>query len=92
MNTSSDKFKVRSCSINLCDFDICGIAETHLMGDNTPSLEGYSVFTHNRKSIHRRAKCGSNGVCLFVKQSVMLNYNVSILDNSFEDNYIVGQI
>ena len=55
------------------------------MGDSTPSLEGYSVFTHNRKSIHRRAKCGSGGVCLFVKQSVMLNYNVSILDKSVED-------
>ena len=42
-------------------------------------------FTHNRKSIHRRAKCGSGGVCLFVKQSVILNYNASILDKSFED-------
>ena len=42
-------------------------------------------FLANRKSIHKRARCGSGGVCLFVKLSMLLNYNVSLLDNSYED-------
>ena len=55
------------------------------MGNDMPSLENYTVFNHNRKSIHKRARCGSGGVCLFVKMSILLNYNVSLLDNSYED-------
>ena len=84
-DVNSDKFKIRARSIELCDLDICGIAETHSVGDNTPSLDGYTVFSHNRKSIHKKAKCGSGGVCLFVKHSIIVNYNVNILDKSFDD-------
>ena len=85
VDVNTDKYKICSSSILKCDFDICGIAETHLMGHSNPILDGYTVFTNNRKSIHRRAKCGSGGVVLFVKQSVMLHYNVNILDESVED-------
>ena len=55
------------------------------MGHSNPILDGYTVVTNNRKSIHKRAKCGSGGVDLFVKQSVMFHYIVNIMDESFED-------
>ena len=69
----------------MCEFDVCGIAETHMTGDNVPYIEGYAVFAHNRQNVHKRAKCGSGGVCLLVKQSLLMSYDVSILDKSFED-------
>ena len=85
VDVNTDKYKICSSSILKCDFDICSIAETHLMGHSNPILDGYTVFTNNRKNIHKRAKCGSGGVAYFVKQSVMLHYNVNILDESVED-------
>ena len=57
------------------------------MGHSNP-IDGYTVITNNRKSIHKRAKCGSGGVALFVKKSAMLHYNVNVLDESFEDNIL----
>ena len=84
-NTNSDKYRVRNAAVLHCNFDVCGIAETHLIGNDAPCMEGYAVFNHNRDSIHIRARCGSGGVCLLVKKSIMISYNVSILDNTYED-------
>ena len=68
-----------------CDLDIIGIAETHLLNDSAPTLDGYSAFSHNRTQIHKRAKVGSGGVSLFFKNEIVESYNISILDNSIED-------
>ncbi len=76
---------IRSESLKCLDLDIIGVAETHLRDDIEPYLSGYSVFTHNRTHLHKRAKTGSGGVCLFVKKHVMEMCNVSILDNTMED-------
>ncbi len=43
------------------------------------------MFTHNRALIHKRAKTGSGGVCLFIKKHVMETFNVNILDKTMED-------
>ena len=45
----------------------------------------FQLISCSNINIHKRAKCGSGGVCLFVKQAIILSYNVCILDKSFED-------
>ena len=68
-----------------CELDIIGIAEPHLRGDIVPVLDGYTAYTHNRQHLHRNAKCGSGGVCLFIKNVTLESYDVNILDNKVED-------
>ena len=68
-----------------CDLDIIGIAETHLLNDSAPTLDGYSAFSHNRTQIHKLAKVGSGGVSLLINNEIVESYNISILDNSIED-------
>ena len=68
-----------------CDLDIIGIAETHLLNDSARTLDGYSAFNHNRTQIHKRAKVGSGGVFLLIKNEIVESYNISILYNSIED-------
>ena len=85
MLTDSDKYKVRARSLLFSDLDIIGIAETYLKDNNIPMLSGYTVFAHNRKNIHIRARTGSGGVCLFIKKTLLDYYDATILDNSIED-------
>ena len=85
MDTTKDKSVIQIASILMYDLDIIGIAETHLRDDTFPQLDGYTAFTHNRPQQHRRARCGSGGVCLLVKNYINELYNVSILDNKTED-------
>ena len=61
------------------------LAETHLQGNNIPALRGYTAYTHNRKNVHIRARTGSGGVCLFIKDDILHFYSVSIVDKSIED-------
>jgi len=39
---------------------------------------------HNRSAIHRRAKCGSGGVGFLIKDSVLQQYDVFVLDKGCE--------
>ena len=82
MNITNDKSVIELASILECDLDIIGIAETHLRDNTIPQIDGYIALTHQQ---HRRARCGSGGVCLLVKNYINELYNVSILDNKTED-------
>ena len=68
MDTTNDKSVIQTAIILKCDLDIIGIAETHLRDDTIPHLDGYTAFTHNCPQQHRRARCGSGGVCILVKK------------------------
>ena len=76
---------MRSESLLVFDFDIIGIAETHLQGNNIPALRGYTAYTHNIRNVHIRSRAGSGGVCLFMKDDILIFYSVSIVDKSTED-------
>ena len=52
------------------------------MNDN--KLDGYTWFGNNRKRIHVRARTGSGGVGFFIKDSVLQNFQVSVLDDTSE--------
>lgn len=82
---SSDKYIIQSESLLSAELDIICIAETHLRDNLTPELNGYSVVVHNREHLHRRARSGSGGVCIFIKECISNMYNVSVLDDTIED-------
>ncbi len=51
------------------EIDILGVAETKLEGEEILAIPGYLWFGHNRKNLHRNAKCGSGGVGFFIRDS-----------------------
>jgi hypothetical protein len=84
MNTQSDSNILRTKCLELLSFDLIGIAETHLLGTNKINLKGFTWFGNNRKYIHRNAKHGSGGVGFLVKDNMLLDFNISILNDSQE--------
>ena len=46
------------------------------INDSAPTLDGYSAFSHNRTQIHKRAKVGSGGVSLLIKNEIVESYNL----------------
>ncbi|WAR28909.1 hypothetical protein MAR_014613, partial [Mya arenaria] len=61
-----------------------GIAESHLKCNEQIFLNGYKWFGNNRDDIHVNAWSGSGGVGLFVKDNIFAEYDVSVVDPSFE--------
>ena len=61
-NEQSDNFILRNSCISHLNLDIIGIAESHLMKDETLSVEGYQWFGQNRDRLHVNARKGSGGV------------------------------
>ncbi|CAC5396569.1 unnamed protein product [Mytilus coruscus] len=61
-----------------------GLAETHLVGQSVVDIEGYTWFGHNRKHIHVRARTGSGGVGVLVRNDVLVNYNVDKVSDSVD--------
>ena len=66
------------------NFDIIGLAETHLIGNNALVLPGYVWFGQNRRILHRRAVKGSGGVGFFVKDELAENHQVTVYDSTNE--------
>ena len=84
VNTSTDNNILRSSCVINSSIDIIGIAETHLLGRNVLHLDGYTWFGYNRTNIHRNARTGSGGVGFFVKNEIFVDFNVSVLKESYE--------
>ena len=40
---------------------------------------------HNRRHIHKRAKIGSGGLCVFIRTQLLTHFEVTVLDDSIED-------
>lgn len=64
------------------DLHIIGITESHLINDNVIHIDNYKWFSNNRKQIHTRAKTGSGGVGLLVKNELLSTLNVDVEDKS----------
>ena len=62
---------------------IC-LTETHLKGEETISMNGYTWFSNNRTVLHTRAKTGSGGCGIFVKDSIFADFTCEIVDKSKE--------
>ena len=62
---------------------IC-LTETHLKTDESIDLHGYTWFSNNRTELHVRAKSGSGGCGIFVKNTIFEVFTVDIVDCSKE--------
>ena len=64
--------------------DIVSVCETHLADQNNIHIDGYKWFGFNRPDIHRKAPKPSGGVGIFVKRNMSEQYNVSVIDKSYD--------
>ena len=80
----SDNSSIREKCLLSLDLDVIGIAETHLKNNDVLELTGYVWLGHNRKNTHIKAKKGSGGVGVFLKQSLFQSYDVNMIDNDKE--------
>lgn len=65
--------------------DILCIVETFLKNKETLTIPGYTFYSHNRTSIHKRAKRGSGGVGIFIRNELLKLFSVTVLDDKVED-------
>ena len=70
-----------SCILNY-DFDIVGIAETHLRRDETISRPGNNWIGYIRLNLHINANTGSGGIGFFSKNDLYLDFTITVLDKS----------
>ena len=83
-NEQSDNFILRNSCISHLNLDIIGIAESHLMKNETLSVEGYQWFGQNRDSLHVNARKGSGGVGFLIRNGLLNHFNVCELNSAFE--------
>ena len=81
---STNNGELRKKLLKYIDSDIICINETHLQGDTTIDIEGFTFYGHNRHSTHIRAPKGSGGVDIFVRNDLFSHFNISILDKSYD--------
>ncbi len=84
VNNFTDTFVVREAIIQYLDLDIIGLAETHLVRGAVLNIDGYTWFGHNRLHLHARARTGSGGVGFLVRDALLVDYDVSVLDKDYE--------
>lgn len=84
LNIHSDNYIIRKSCLDKCDLDIIGVAETHFKHGQNLDLNGYLWFGNNRKHLHVRARAGSGGVGVLVKESLCNDFNISIVDSAKE--------
>ena len=70
--------------MNSMIFDIVGKAETHLINKQELKLRNYVWYGHNRRNIHFRAKVGSGGVGFSIKKTLLNDFDVTMLDDTYE--------
>ena len=69
---------MRESLLTHIDSDIICVNETYLQGDASLDLENFDFYGHNRHSTHIHAPKGSGGVGIFVKNDIILQFNVSV--------------
>jgi hypothetical protein len=78
----SDNWKLRKHCVAQSQAHIIAVVETHLKDDNKLDIAGYKWVGQNRKKIHQRAKNGSGGIGVLIKNDI--NINISTLNDSYE--------
>ena len=76
--------EIRSKIIESQNADICTLIETHLHGEEKVSVVNYHCFSYNRVLTHNRAKKRYGGLCVLVKKSLFLRYDVKIVDKTYD--------
>ena len=76
---NSDNYVLRDMCIKHLDFDLIGIAETHLTGIDVLNIDDYQWFGSNRQNIHIRARTGSGGVGFLIHDELCSIYDISVV-------------
>ena len=75
---------MRTKLIDHVDAQIICIHETHLKNNQTIAFDGYKFYSHNRQLTHINAPKGSGGVGILVHNYIYEDYEISVIDKSFE--------
>ena len=75
---------IRKECLDSLNLDIIGVAESHLLGQNSLEIDGYKWFGNNRKSVHTKARKGSGGVGIFVKSELFEHFRIEKLNDNTE--------
>ena len=68
------------CNLNL---DIICLIETHLKPNDNLHIDGFQSFVNNRQ-VSARARRGSGGVAILVKDSIFKLYTINVIDKSHD--------
>ena len=82
--TYNNNHELRSAIIQGINSDIISLNETHLIGDNNIQIDGYAWYGHNRQQQHIRAQRGSGGVGFLIKTWINSDYDITVIDKSYE--------
>ena len=52
-------------------------------------VQGYKFFGHNRKQLNKRAKRGSGGVGVLIRDEILNEFTVEVIDSEVEDVMLV---
>ena len=64
--------------------DVICVCESHLIADEVLSIDGYIWFGNNRKQISPRARKGSGGVGILIREHLVQQFSLEVVDNEFE--------
>ena len=70
--------------IGYIDSVIICLNDTHLLKDNELECANYFEIYHNRQEKHVKARQGSSVVAVLVKESVLRDFDVSIIDKAID--------
>ena len=81
---TKNNHELRKEIVKCLDKDIFCVNETHLKENDNLSVEDYLWYGNNRRGVHRRAVKGSGGVGMFVKQNLLKQYQVTVIDRNYD--------
>ena len=65
--------------------DVLALAETWLKGDKVINVQGHKCFGQNRKQLNKKARRGSGGVGVLIRDDILNEYTVEVIDSEVED-------
>ena len=65
--------------------DVLALAETWLKGNEVINVQGYKFFGHNRKQLNKKARRGSGGVGVLIRDDILNEHTVEVIDSEVED-------
>ena len=76
---------IRAKVLDFFQPDIVCLTETWLRGIETAGFDGYMWFGHNRASVSKNVARGSGGAGVLVKESILCDWLVDVIDRQLKD-------
>ena len=82
---SVNNLDMRAMVFGMVQLDVDGVAEAWLKDGDVAALDGYSWFGHNRQALSGKAVRGLGGVGVFVRNALLNDWAVEVVDAEVED-------